>query len=216
MARANRLAFISKDNTLLSINYNFEWFSGLSISQLRKSINSFHNEIKRSGFKEILEVSRKSENELGTKLSAFNLMINIKGITSSVESFYHSSKVFGEIQFYECMNLEAKDSKKYIQDKVENLSLKLSGFNFMGMKFDLNTRSMCYDYIYIMGLKQNEDVAKEILKYECFTDIVYNPKKLVACQARTCALYKYLRLNNMVDKFLTNPHNFVDLYNKLF
>ena len=84
------------------------------------------------------------------------------------------------------------------------------------MKFDLNKKSLCYDYVYILGLTQNEDLAKEIVNYDCFTDIVFSQTKSIGCQARTCALYKYLRNNNLVEKFIKNPYKFGFMYKNMY
>lgn len=213
MARASRMVFISTSKGVEGRVYNFEWFMGLAISQLRKSIRSLHSEIRKSGIHNVLEVSRKSEDEIGNKLSAFNLLVEINGIKSSVESLYHSSKVFdGDIKFEECIDMTPGDSRKFIHEVIKKDGLTLSGFEFNGLKFILSTKSMCYDYIYILGLVQNKEVGNELIKYDCFTDIVFNQNKSVACQARTCAMYKYLRENNLLDKYLNNPFSFDYLY----
>lgn len=213
MARANRYGFISTNNGVEGKIYNFEWFMGLALSQLRKSIRSLHDEIRKSGIQKVLEVSRKSEDPIGNKLSAFNLMVEVNGIKSSVESLYHGSKVFNEnIKFEECNDMKPGDSRKYIHELIKKDSLILTGFEFNGLLFTLSTKSMCYDYIYILGLVQNKEVGDQLIKYDCFTDIVFNQNKSVACQARTCAMYKYLRENNLIDKYLNNPFEFEYLY----
>ena len=74
----------------------FEFFSGFSDKQKKRSINSLHQAyIRKNADKKILEISSKSEDELGIKLSAFNLMIKTKnGKEFSVESAFQASKVF--------------------------------------------------------------------------------------------------------------------------
>lgn len=216
MARAKRIAFISKNGVMYEKEYEFEWFMGLSLSQKQKSIRAFHGEIKKVGIESILEVSRKGENELGQRLSAFNLIVNINNFSSSVECLYHASKVFKEglkeIKFDDCLYMAPKDSKRHVNEEATNRNLKLIRFEFNGKTFKLETGSLCYDYIYILGLSQNEELSKEILKYEAFTDIEYNQAKSVACQARACAKYKYLYEKCLLEEFLSNPHKFIHLY----
>ena len=85
------------------------------ISQKRKSINSFHNVIGKDGITNILEVSRKNENELGVLLSAFNLMVSIDDKKYPVECLDQSSKVFNDIQFKECQHMQPSDAKRYVK-----------------------------------------------------------------------------------------------------
>ena len=56
------------------------------------------------------------------------------------------------------------------------------------------------------------ELAIKILNYECFTDIEFNHKKQYASQARSCAIFKYLFINNQVEDFLDNPFKYEHLY----
>lgn len=58
----------------------------------------------------------------------------------------------------------------------------------------------------------NEDEIKEFLTFELFTDIEFNPKKSINCQARSCALYRFAFLNDKVDFYHKNKENFKSLY----
>lgn len=99
---ATRPAFlVNQDNSINKFverrNIEFQWFPGFSQKQKQRSIQSMHDaivdEIKDV---KILEISSKSTNELGVRLSAFNLLITHKDTkqTFSVESAFQSSKVF--------------------------------------------------------------------------------------------------------------------------
>ncbi len=217
MAMASRIGFVSIGNKVGERLYNFEWFMGLSLSQNQKSIRSLHDAIKKTGITNVLEVSRKSEEEIGRRLSAFNLMLEVNGVKSSVEGYYHGSKVFnGNIKLEDCIKMNPKDSKKYVKDEIEKKNLKLIGFDFNGIQFDLTTKSLCYDYIYILALTQNEELSNEILKYDCFTDIAFNQAKSIACQARACALFKYLKNKDLVNMFIKKPKKFGYLYKNMY
>ena len=94
---ANRPVFkVSLDSKLfVRKDIEFQWFSDFAISQKRKCINSLHqNYLSHNKDKNILEISSKSENELGVKLSTFNLMIHKNEKSFSVESAYQSGKIF--------------------------------------------------------------------------------------------------------------------------
>ena len=68
----------NKEELVKTHSVEFTWSSGFAKSQKQKSILSFHKSISKE-FKsdKILEISTKSENKLGTQLSAFNLKINL-------------------------------------------------------------------------------------------------------------------------------------------
>lgn len=85
---------VSLDNNfVVREEIKFEWFSGFSTSQKRRSIISLHqNFLLKHPNKKILEISSKSEIELGIKLSAFNLMFNRYGRTFSVETAFQIFK----------------------------------------------------------------------------------------------------------------------------
>ena len=64
----------------------FTWFAGMAISQKQKSIQSLHEAAKRRlGDVPILEISSKSPDPLGVRLSAFNLTFPLVGRNVSVE-----------------------------------------------------------------------------------------------------------------------------------
>ena len=57
------------------IEISFNWNPGFAPSQQKKNIFNLHKEAEKQGVENVLEVSTKSENELGKKLS--NLIVNI-------------------------------------------------------------------------------------------------------------------------------------------
>ena len=55
-------------------NIEFTWFPGLSIQQKQRSISSLHlSFVTKHRNQKVLEISSKSQEELGINLSAFNL-----------------------------------------------------------------------------------------------------------------------------------------------
>ena len=78
------------------LSLDFEQFSGSSIQQKQRSIASLHaSYVAQFPSSRVLEVSSKSERDLGVQLSAFNLMIEHPGRGRySVECAFQASKVF--------------------------------------------------------------------------------------------------------------------------
>lgn len=211
---AERPVFISclKDaRYVTSKDIKFEWFPGFSVKQKQKSINSFHNNI-RAFYPslKVLEISSKSNEELGVALSAFNLMIQTKiGLKFSVETAFQASKVFENggpfLDLYEKTSVEAKKDHR-IKESGELLH-----FQFSGKTWGLEPKTIFYDWLYVNALVLNKKLSEEILKYEAFTDIEFNPQKSINCQARSAALYVSLYKDGVLEKALSSPEKFEEL-----
>ena len=211
--RTTKLAFIVKDNMIYEKEYNFDFYGGFSLSQKQKTIEAFHQKILKDGTFEILEISRKSKNPIGNALSAFNLMLTLKGNKYPIECIYQSSKVFNlKIQFKEALNMTPLEAKKLIQEKVKMDNLILTGFNCFGIEFPLNPATIFYDYIYIMALLENKEIALKVVGYRCFTDVEFNHKKQFASQARSCAIFKYLSDSNNITETMDDIEKFRKIY----
>lgn len=188
----------------------FKWYPGFSVSQKQKSIGSLHLEAVRNGYSSILEISTKSDVKLGYDLSSFNLKTNVCGFKSTVESVYQGSKVFKNGGPYlDIYNKSSLDSK---QDQRLRNSGELIGFKLLEEYWELQPETAFYDWIYMNALKQNEKMADEILQYKSFSDIEYNPKKQVSCQARSAAYFVSLSKLNLLSDFLTSKGDFLQLY----
>jgi hypothetical protein len=57
------------------LSMHLTWHPGFALSQKRKNIAALHQSATRAGYTPLLEVSTKSEEELGQRLSAFNLKV---------------------------------------------------------------------------------------------------------------------------------------------
>ena len=57
-----------------------------------------------------------------------------------------------------------------------------------------------YTWLYFIALNQNKELTNEILEYQAFTDIEFNPEKSMNCQAYSAALYCAMINNNFLDK----------------
>ena len=202
----------SKESKTLVIRHNIEftWYPGFAKEQKQKSLKSLHEETKKNTkLSKILEISTKSTENIGIKASAFNIKIQTKkGFSASVESFYQGSKVFEKggpyKDLYTCSSL---DSKK---DSRLKSSGELIGFKFEATKWGLNDHF--YDWLYLNALLQNKEISDQILSYDAFTDIEFNPKKSYNCQAYSAALYKAALLRKYNLKEIKDPRAFKELF----
>ena len=195
---ANRPFFIpnnNKDELVKTELVEFKWFSGFAKVQKQKSISSFHENIsKQFKYNKILEISTKSKDKLGVKLSAFNLKINFKDKEYFLESLFQGSKVFSNEGPYEDIyKKESIDAKK--DERIKRSDLK--EFSFFGEKFTLDFDF--YSWLYFLALKQNKKLTSEMLQYQAFTDIEFNPEKSLNCQAYSAALYLSMVKNNILN-----------------
>ncbi len=214
---ANRPVFlVSQDDSINEFvekkDIEFQWFPGFSQKQKQKSIKSLHESIIREiSDANILEISSKSTAELGVKLSAFNLMITHKNTkqTFSVESAFQSSKVFEKGGPYrDILNMNSREAKK---DKRLKNSGDLKYFDFFNTKWGLNPKTLFYDWLYINALGQNKDLIKEVIKYNAFTDIEFNPSKSINCQANAAALFVSLFNKGLLEKALNSIEDYINI-----
>ncbi|HQO09817.1 MAG TPA: hypothetical protein PLK90_08710 [Clostridiales bacterium] len=190
---------------------DFDWYPGMAISQKQKSIDSLHYAVKKKRPCRILEISSKSPSELGIKLSAFNL-----GFTHpkskkflSVESAFQGSKIF-ELSgpFHELYTKSANEAKKFFHDKKLGA---LVGFDLYGQHWPIKPMTIFYDWLYLNSVSKNPAVAKQVLEYDCFTDIEFNPKKSVNCQAYSVALFVSLSRRGLLKQVLEDRNKFIDM-----
>ncbi len=194
-----------------TIFVEFHWHSGFSVKQKQKNINSLHDEAYLlGGISNILEVSSKSESELGVSLSAFNLKGKTKKYKEefTVETLFQSSKVFKFGGPYR--DLLYKTSLEAKKDERIKESGNLLEFNLFGEIWELEPKTAFYDYIYIKTLLENNHLLDDILKYDAFTDIEFNPEKSINCQAYSVALFKALSLRCLLPQSVSNKEAFLD------
>ncbi len=210
---ANRPVFILSENSsnpVLIESVEFDWHPGMATSQKQKSIQSLHESAKQGlELNSILEVSSKSETELGRKLSAFKLQINLNdGSSMPVENAFQGSKVF--VDGGPFTDLYFTDTIKIKKDERLKESGNLVKFHFEGVDWPIEPKTVFYDWLYIQALKQSVSMADALLGYDAFSDIEFNPKKSFSCQAKTIALYVYLLRNNRDDVINSSPKEFIE------
>jgi len=194
------------------INVEFVYNGGFAVSQKQKNIIAIHKAYKEKDINaNILEISTKSLQPIGISLSAFNLTKYVPSIKLSipVENVYQGSKVF-EVNgpFVDLYKVSPKAAKK---DERLKQSGHLTAFSFEGQQFPLIPKTAFYDWIYINALMENKELVDEIVKYEAFTDVEFNPQKSLNCQARAAAIFVSLyRCGKLC--ILKNFDEFLNIY----
>lgn len=209
---AQRPVFLSINSApfVKSETVEFKFFNGFSAAQKKRSIESLHEAfLSKNPDSRLLEISSKSEVPLGVKLSAFNLQIILpeSSQSTSVENAFQSSKVFdGGVQFVDLLDKSSREAKR---DPRLKTSGQLKAFKFFGHEFPLEPKTYFYDWLYVNALYRQENLADEILNYDAFTDIEFNPKKSLNCQAKTAAIFVGLSRANLLKDAVSSKENFL-------
>ena len=188
---------------------DFEWNPGFSPSQKKKNVLSLHESAKKASLFPLLEISTKSNEILGRKLSAFSLKLTTSIGEISLESAYQGSKVFEKSGPY--TDIYNKNSFAAKADERIRKSGKLTRFEYFGQKWPLVPKTAFYDWLYLSALRPYQDYLKRLYKYEGFTDIEFNPRKSINCQARSCALLVSLLRLGLLEQALKSQQNFREM-----
>lgn len=188
----------------------FTWFPGMAVSQKQKSIASLHEAIAKTlDVEGILEISTKSMTPLGVSLSAFNLVYQAERSDKrySLEALFQSSKVFSQGgPFRDIREMSPKDAK---QDSRLKSSGNLLRFNSGGKDWPLMPKTAFYDWLYLNVLTEQPELAEQLMDYEAFTDIEFNPEKSINCQAYSAALYVALQQRGLLKEALGSQEAFL-------
>lgn len=218
---AQRLVFFptSNDDSLFYKEEltSFTFFSGFSVSQKQKSIDSLHKSIIAS-YPDVkpLEISSKSEVPLGVRLSAFNLSFRDEETNAiyKLENVFQSSKVyeFGG-PYLDLLKVSPAEAKK---DTRHHTSGELKCFRLKEWECPLEPKTMFYDWIYCKSLSQDPDLAEALVAggYNAFTDIEFNHNKSLNCQARAAAIFVTLCKRGTLKEFLDDKEKWGTIYTK--
>lgn len=179
----------------------------------RKNIEELHEAAALDGYRNLLEISTKSKSERGRHLSAFHMTTYTKQHgTIKLELAFQGSKVFERggpfIDLYGKSEKEIGEAKR--DPRLQN-SGALIGFRFEGFDFPPEPKTAFYDWLYISFLKNYQDWASKLYVYGGFTDVEFNPRRSINCQARSCALFLSLMRRNLLDKAIESPQSFIGL-----
>ena len=189
---ASRPVFIPSTNGPLLVSeraVEFEWAPGMALSQARKRVQALHSAAaKKLALRRILEISSKSLDGLGVSLSAFNLQIACPdGVVTSVECAYQSAKRFEHGGPFR--DLRTSSAAHARGDSRLRSSGRLVGFSDPAGDWSLKPETAFYDWLYLTALQQSPHLSDQLIEFDGFTDIAFNPEKSLSCQARSAALF---------------------------
>lgn len=191
----------------------FRYFAGFAVSQAQKSIASLHGAFLERHPEcggRILEISTKSDIALGRQLSAFNLRYRLEtGDDYPVENVFQAGKCFENGSRYTDLLLASPREAK--RDPRLKNSGSIVAFRLGDQAFPIIPKGLFYDWIYVNAVRQNEELAEELLKYDAFTDIAFHPVRSLNCQARSAALFVALSRNGLLPAALVNPDSFLKI-----
>lgn len=185
------------------IDIDIESSEGKSFQEKQNNIKILHqkfNELHK--YEKIIEISTKSNIKLVRELSAFNLKYDLDYKEYPLECVFQSSKVFEKGGPYrDLINVEPFQVKR---DRRLRNSGNLVGFKLKDANYPLEPKTLFYDWIYINALSKQKHLCQEIISYNAFTDIEFNPKRSINCQAKSVALFVALYRQEMLDEALSN------------
>jgi hypothetical protein len=203
---AVRPIFIPSHNAISveEIPLQIRWHSGFAPIQKKRNVEELHCAAAAAGFSPLLEISTKSEVDLGRDLSAFNLQVEVPDLGSvSLESAFQSSKVFEDGgPFSELIDLSPREARS---DERLRSSGPLVEFRFRDMVIPREPKTLFYDWLYIRALASHPEWHSVLLEYSGFTDIEFNPERSLNCQARSCALFVSLLQHNLLKIAVASP-----------
>jgi hypothetical protein len=211
---AERPIFIPAPDTpqlVRELSMRLTWHPGFAPSQKKKNIVALHESAARAGYAPLLEVSTKSDEKVGQRLSAFSLKVQSKVLGKlPLESAFQGSKVFERGgPFTDLYEADVRDAKR---DPRLKESGRLIGFTFENTAFPLEPKTVFYDWLYITALYEHREWLRgHIFHYAGFTDIEFNPDRSINCQARSCALLVTLMKNDWLDDAASSPDAFIKL-----
>jgi hypothetical protein len=208
---AERPIFVSESTGQMLVREIFvklEWHSGFAAIQKEKNVEGLHLAAATAGFTPLLEISSKSEKTVGQRLSAFHLRVQSKLHGEiPLESAFQGSKVFKHGgPFNDLYTTDARSAKR---DTRLRESGELVGFDFDGVHFPLEPKTVFYDWLYINAIYPHRRWCEILYEYAGFTDIEFNPRRSISCQARSCALFLTLMRRGILDESVSSLESFV-------
>lgn len=166
---------------------DFRWHPGLSRAQALRSINSLHDSARVAGLGPCLEVSTRSPTVEGVQLSAFNLRTRLAGDKpTTIECLFQGSKVFERGgPFHDIYGTDSRAAKSDPRLRDQG---RLIEFSILGKRFPSQPTTAFYDWIYCCAIADNAELAGFVRGFKSFTDIAFNPKRSINCQARALAM----------------------------
>lgn len=201
-----KVYIVDEFGTVMEDLIEFQFFPGFASSQKEKSIISLKENILLKYKKNSLEISSKSNDLLGRKLSAFNLKFKIDGNFFPLENIFQSSKVFEHGGPYtDLLYVSPVKAKKDI--RLRN-SGKLINFKFQEIYYPTEPKTLFYSYVYNIALYYSNINVEDLNKYSIFSDIEFNHIKSINNQALATAIYISLYRKGLIELALKSVENF--------
>ena len=199
---------------VIEVPIEFTWHPGMAPSQKKKNVAELHQAARARGLNNLLEVSSKSEIEIGRRLSAFHQKVTVGSTRFPLESVFQSSKEF-ELggPYSDLLSVDPRDAKRdpRLQD-----SGKLKRFTFRGRHFPLSPPTVFYDWLYFSAIFPERDWLRRLGQLDGFTDIEFNPARSINCQARSCALFVSLEKRGLLDEAMSSFDAFLSIQKAAF
>ena len=101
-----------------------------------------------------------------------------------------------------------REAKK--DDRIRS-SGRLLRFHSNGQDWPRDPPSAFYDWVYINALQQHQTLIDAVMRFAAFTDIEFNPKRQVNCQAYCVALFVALKTSRQIEEALSSPTSYLRL-----
>jgi len=173
-------------------SFEFRWAPGFAATQKQKNVRALHEKARAAGLAHILEISSKSDDAVGRRLSAFSLQIELAGSVCPLESVCQGAKVFARSggPFPDIQTWAPREARRFVRADQDEA---VTGFELEGKGYPLEPRTAFYDWLYIRSLVDHAEWIAETVDFDAFTDIEFNLRTQINCQARAFAEVRSLR-----------------------
>lgn len=201
---------LASDPFVKETSVKFEFFSGLSVEQGRRSADSLHRAAHALGMSPCLEVSSRSRMAEGLALSSFRLTARVGDLgPATVECLFQGSKVFERGGPYQ--DLYGVDSSAARRDARIRQSGRIVGFVLGRSHYPATPATAFYNWLYASALTDNESLLLFAMRFRAFTDIAFNPQKSLNCQARSLAVAVGMRAAGVTVEGMRDFERFREL-----
>ena len=185
------------------------WHPGFALAQKKKNVHALHQAAALMGYSPILEISTKSDDQLGQHLSAFHLKVLSDRGPLPLESAYQGSKVFERGgPFVDLYRVDARTAKR---DERLRASGRVLSFEFAGLRFPSEPKTAFYDWLYVSAIFEHREWLRSRLpRFAGFSDIEFNPERSINCQAHSCALFTALLVSGRLEAAIASPQAFIE------
>jgi hypothetical protein len=110
--------------------------------------------------------------------------------------------------FVDLLDRPSREAKK---DERLHSSGRLLKFRFNRVDWDLEPKTAFYGWLYLNALDRKDEMSVEICEFSAFSDIEFNPKKSINCQAYSAALYVSLSKRGILREALDSKESFLSI-----